>query len=166
MKLSDTHDGSNDPFEGDKTLLWTSLPSGAKVNKARLTLTPAQVAGGTLFQETIRFQDGQGDWNATKATGRNGNRYVEIDFHNRRTLSSVIGTDLDITTDSTHLLVDMGGVFVEISAQGAVKTPTDPSRCSAMYARASSQCPRPAAFYPASLSPSFASLVPQARVPP
>lgn len=127
MKLSDTHDGSNDPFEGDKTLLWTSLPSGAKVNKARLTLTPAQVAGGTLFQETIRFQDGQGDWNATKATGRNGNRYVEIDFHNRRTLSSVIGTDLDITTDSTHLLVDMGGVFVEISAQGAVKTPTDPS---------------------------------------
>ena len=92
MILKDTYDGSNDPFEGDKTLLWTTLPSGAKVSKARLTLTPVQVANGTLFQERIRFQGNQGDWNSTKAKGANSHPYVEIDFHNRRTLVSVDAT--------------------------------------------------------------------------
>src|ERR1700704_2473400 len=95
MKLTDNYDGSNDPFEGDRTLLWTSLPAGAKVSKAKLTLTPVSAPGGGLFQEDIRFSNNQKDWSAKKAIGGNGNPFVEIDFHKRRTLVSVDQVGLD-----------------------------------------------------------------------
>ncbi len=133
MKLTDHYDGSNDPFEGDRTLLWTSLPAGAKVSKAKLTLAPAPVSppGGVLFQEDIRFSNNQRDWSATKATGGNGNPYVEIDFHKRRTLVSVDQVGLGASSaggnDGASFQIDMGGVFVEINSKGAIKTPTDPS---------------------------------------
>src|SRR6185437_11083248 len=107
MKLTDSYDGSNAPFEGDKTLLWTSLPAGAKVSRARLTLTPVSPPDGVLFQEEIDFTGDQGSWGATKAKGNGGAPFVDIDFHKRRTLVSVGQTGL---TDST-LQVDMGGVF-------------------------------------------------------
>jgi DNA-binding beta-propeller fold protein YncE len=122
MKLTDQYDGSNDPFEGDRTLLWTSLPAGAKVSHARLTLTPVGLAGGILFQEQLRFTANQGDWGATKAKGTVGAKaYVEVDFHKPRTLVSVVQSGLV----GASLQIDMGGVFVEINSKGAIKTPTD-----------------------------------------
>src|SRR5664279_3946784 len=129
MKLTDKYDGSNDAFEGDKVLTWSSLPAGAKVSKATLTLTPVSASGGVLFQEEIDFNGLQGDWGATKATSGGANPYVEIDFHKRRTLVSVDQTGLGSALPKlgASLQIDMGGVYVEINAQGAIKTPTDPS---------------------------------------
>ena len=129
MKLTDKYDGSNDAFEGDKILTWSSLPAGAKVGKATLTLTPVSATGAVLFQEEIDFNGLQGDRGATKATGSVTNAdgttgaYVEIDFHKRRTLVSVNQSGLV----GASLQIDMGGVYVEVNAQGAIKTPTDPS---------------------------------------
>ena len=123
MKLTDKYDGSNDAFEGDQVLTWSSLPAGAKVSKATLTLTPVSATGGVLFQEEIDFSGLHGDWGATKATGGGANPYVEIDFHKRRTLVSLNQSGLV----GASLQIDMGGVYVEINSQGAIKTPTDPS---------------------------------------
>lgn len=120
MKLTDQYEGSADPFEGDRTLLWTSLPAGAKVSHAKLTLTPVSAPGGTLFQEQIRLAASPGDWSTTKATSTTG---VDIDFHKPRTLVSVVQTGLT----GASLQIDMGGVFVEINSAGAIKTPTDPT---------------------------------------
>jgi len=124
MKLTDNYDGSAVPFEGDRTLLWTSLPAGAKVSKATLSLAPVGPPGGTLFQEEIRFPINQGDWGATKVVGANGNPYVEIDFHKPRTLVSVDQKGLI----GASMQIDLGGVFVEINDAGAIKTPTDPNK--------------------------------------
>jgi WD40 repeat protein len=129
MKLTDKYDGSNDRFEGDRVLTWSGLPAGAKVSKATLTLTPVSATGGVLFQEEIDFNGLQGDWGATKATGNftdasgTTRAYVEIDFHKRRTLVSVNQSGMV----GASLQIDMGGVYVEINSQGAIKTPTDPS---------------------------------------
>jgi hypothetical protein len=131
MKLTDSYDGSNDPFEGDRTLLWTSLPAGAKVNHAKLTLTPVSAASGVLFQEQIGLTSSPGDWGATKASGtQGGNAYVEVDFHKPRTLVSVTEKGLDdggTAGAGASLQIDMGGVFVEVNLKGAIKTPTDPT---------------------------------------
>src|SRR6266849_5114742 len=98
MNLSDHHDGSGAPFEGDLALLWRSLPDKAQVTKATIKLTPVAPPDGTLFEEAINFPprgtvatagDGQGDWGATKAKGSG---FVEVDFHKRRTLAAVAGT--------------------------------------------------------------------------
>ncbi|HET9179983.1 MAG TPA: carboxypeptidase regulatory-like domain-containing protein [Terriglobia bacterium] len=124
MKLTDSYDGSGAPFEGDQTLVWASLPAGARVSKARLTLTPAAPDGGELFREEIRFTGASGDWGATKTNGLvNSQPYVEVDFHKRRTLVAVIGADAVLNNAS--LQIDMGGVSVEINDKGAIKTPTD-----------------------------------------
>src|SRR5579864_5487626 len=120
MKLTDQYEGSADPFEGDRTLLWTSLPAGAKVSHAKLTLTPVSAPGGTLFQEQIRLAASPGDWSTTKAVSTTS---VDIDFHKPRTLVSVVQTGLV----GASLQIDMGGVFVEINSAGAIKTPTDPT---------------------------------------
>ena len=122
MKLIDTYDGTSDPLEGERALLWTSLPAGAKVTSARLSLAPRDA----VFEETIAFDGPQGEWGATKVTGAIvvggvSRRYVEIDFHKRRTLVSVPPTALV----NAALQVDMGGLFVEINAQGAIRTPND-----------------------------------------
>ncbi len=121
MKLTDRYDGSSAPFEGDKTLAWTSLPAGASVRKATLTLTPVSANGVDLFQEEIDFTASQGSFGATKAT--DNQTFVEIDFHRRRTLVSVAQTGLN----NAHLQVDMGGVYLDINAKGAIpSSPTDP----------------------------------------
>jgi len=115
MKLTDHYDGSNDAFEGDVTLQWRSLPQNALVTKATLKATPTAAAGTTLFTETVSFVNGQGDLGATK------NPSNEVDFHKRRTLYSV--TDPSLT--NAGLQVDMGGLYVEINSNGAIKTPGD-----------------------------------------
>jgi hypothetical protein len=127
MKLSDEFDGSDAPFEGDRTLLWRSLPANARVTKAIIRLTPVSPSNRRIFEEIITFNgNGQGDLGATKVTGSN---FVELDFHHRRTLAMVAGTNIRATTGATgaNLQVDMGGLYLEINKKGAIKGgPSDP----------------------------------------
>jgi DNA-binding beta-propeller fold protein YncE len=119
MKLLDHYDGSELPFEGDLTLTLRSLPQGARINSAKIRLTPVDASGGTdPFTESIAFTGNSGTWNATKAANAD---WVEVDFHDRRTLVSVQGSHL---TNST-LQIDLGGAYVEINDKGAIKTPGD-----------------------------------------
>ena len=130
MRTSDRYDGSNVPFQGDLTLLVQSIPAGARVTKATLTLTPTKGAQGELFEENIFFANGQGDWGATKAKG---DGFVEVDFHARRTLGSVAGTNIAAVPGAgtstgapgANLQVDLGGIYVEINDKGAIKSPSD-----------------------------------------
>jgi len=128
MQLSDSFDGSADAFEGDWTLLWRSLPVDARVTKATVRLTPAAAPTGTLFEEIITFDStGGGTFGTTKATGTG---FVEVDFHRRRTLAIVSGNDIRNTaispspSNGANLQVDMGGVYLEINAKGAIKNGT------------------------------------------
>jgi DNA-binding beta-propeller fold protein YncE len=126
MKLTDRYDGSESPFEGDRPLVWRSLPAGARVTKAILTLTPAPGAVGGLFEELIAFADGRGDWGATK---NRGDGFVEVDFHARRTLAAATGSNIAEAaagSPRSNLQVDVGGgVYVEINDKGALKAPGD-----------------------------------------
>ena len=130
MRTSDRYDGSNVPFQGDLTLLVQSIPAGARVTKATLTLTPTKGAQGELFEENIVFANGQGDWGATKTKG---DGFVEVDFHARCTLGSVAGTNIAAVPGAgtstgapgANLQVDLGGIYVEINDKGAIKSPSD-----------------------------------------
>jgi len=115
VNLQITYQGDNDPFEGDRTLWLRSLPAGARVTKATVTLTPK---GGPEFQETITFEDGRGDLGTTKISDAN---FVEVDLHARRTLAVVGGTNIA----GAILQVDLGGTYVEINGRGAVRVAED-----------------------------------------
>ncbi len=121
MLARDQFEGSRLPSEGDNTLMVRSLPEGAQVTRAVITLTPVAAPGRLLFEERIGFASGQLDWGATKLTTVD---FVEIDFHARRTLASVTGSGLLNST----LQVDLGGLYVQITNVGAIQTPTDPSK--------------------------------------
>jgi YVTN family beta-propeller protein len=119
VKLSDRYDGSEIPFEGERMLIWRSLPTGARVLQAHLKLKPAQSPAGGMFEEVISFPNGQGSWGASKTTGTD---FVEVDFHKRRTLARVMGTGVA----GANLQVDIGGgVYVEINSKGAIRAPGD-----------------------------------------
>ncbi|MCZ7627064.1 MAG: hypothetical protein M5R38_15985 [Candidatus Methylomirabilis sp.] len=129
MTLTDRYDGSDSPFEGDRTIFWRSLPADARVTKAIVKLRPTKSAAGQLFEEIISFPNGQGSWGATKTTGAG---FAEVDFHKRRTLALVSGTNIKTATtpptppDGANLQVDLGGgVYVEINDKGAIKAPND-----------------------------------------
>jgi DNA-binding beta-propeller fold protein YncE len=122
MILTDEYDGSAESFEGDRTIVWRSLPSNAKVTRAIVTVTPVASPGGTLFEEVISFTGNQGDFGATRNVGSG---FVEVDFHKRRTLANVNGTDVRAGTNpGAHLQVDLGGLYVDINSRGAIFTPT------------------------------------------
>lgn len=119
MKLTDSFDGSDNPFEGDLTFNWHSLPANARVTKAGVTLTPAQGTAGKLFEETLVLTNGRGDWGATQITGTD---FSEVDFHKRRTFNHVAGTGVV----GANLQVDLGGgAYVEINDKGAIRAPDD-----------------------------------------
>lgn len=126
MKMNERYDGSDSPFDGDRTLIWRSLPANARVTKASVLLTPGFSTVGELFEEMITFTGGQGNWGATKTTGTG---FVEVDFHSRRTLASVIGKNINEVvagTPRSHLQVDLGGsVYMEINDKGALRSPND-----------------------------------------
>jgi DNA-binding beta-propeller fold protein YncE len=118
MKLSDRYDGSADPFEGDRILLLKTIPVGARIARASAVVAPVDATRGVNpFAETINFNGASGSWGATKTAV--AGRWVEVDFHARRTLSGVVGSRLTSTT----LQVDIGGAFVEINANGGIGTP-------------------------------------------
>jgi YVTN family beta-propeller protein len=118
MKLSNRFDGSNAPFQGEATSLLKSIPANAQIQRATAGVTPVDPTRGfDPFVETITFDRARGDWGATKSLAPGG--WVEVDFHGRRTLTGVRGTNLINTT----LQVDLGGAYVEINGNGAVKGP-------------------------------------------
>jgi len=117
MKLLDQYDGSETPFEGDRTLLLNGLPAGVRIIHARINLTPIDTSGGSdPFTETITFTGNSGDWGTTKAANAD---WVEVDFHARRTLAKVTGSNLNNAT----LQIDLGGAYVEINDKGALAAP-------------------------------------------
>jgi YVTN family beta-propeller protein len=120
MKVNDRYDGSQTPFQGDHTVLLRSIPVNARIERALVTVTPVDPSGGAdPFAETIRFNGATGEWGTTKTVV--AQRWVEVDFHARRTLVGVRGSNLTHTT----LQVDLGGAYVEINANGGIKAPDD-----------------------------------------
>jgi len=128
MNLQDQYDGSNDPFEGDRTLLWRRLPSNAQILKAIATVIPVdQSAGASPYEEDILFDGSGPDWGATKVSidvnpGITAiPASIEVDFHKRRTLASVMGTNTAGTgLTGANLQVELGGLYVEINQTGAI----------------------------------------------
>ncbi|HLF91123.1 MAG TPA: hypothetical protein VI451_19420, partial [Anaerolineales bacterium] len=120
MLVSESFEGSRAPFEGDRLLMLHSLPEGAQVTSATVTLKPVAPPGGVLFEERITFIGDQGDWGARKLET---NLLSEVDFHARRTLSSVTGNGLLNST----LQVDIGGLYVRINSLGTMVIPDDPN---------------------------------------
>ncbi len=117
MKLLDQYDGSETPFEGDRTLLLNGLPAGVRILHARIKLIPIDTSSGAdPFTETITFTGNRGDWGTTKAANAD---WVEVDFHARRTLARVKGSNLNNAT----LQIDLGGAYVEINDKGALAAP-------------------------------------------
>src|ERR1700730_15293306 len=134
MNLKDQYDGSNDPFEGDRQWFWHRLPSNAQILKATATVTAVdQSAGANPYAEGIVFDGSGADWGATKVAidvmpGAPGTpalpASIEVDFHKRRTLASVIGTNTPGTgLPGANLQVELGGLYVEINQRGAVLLP-------------------------------------------
>jgi YVTN family beta-propeller protein len=120
MKLSNSYDGSNAPFQGDTTSLLKSIPANAQIVRATALVSPVDTTRGSdPFGETIAFERTGGDWGATKTVVPGG--WVEVDFHGRRTLSSVRGSNLTNTT----LQVDLGGAYIEVNDKGAFKAASD-----------------------------------------
>jgi YVTN family beta-propeller protein len=122
MRLSDSYDGSSVPFQGDRSTLLQSIPVNARIERATVTVTPIDATRGVEpFAETTTFDGVAGTWGATKTVV--AGQWVEVDFHARRTLVGVSGSNLVDTT----LQVDFGGVFVDLSPTGSVRTPSDPA---------------------------------------
>ncbi len=120
MILRDRYDGTDAPFEGGRELLLRHLPADARVVRARATVTPVNAGGAAdPFAETILFRGNLGDWGATKVAAPG---WVEVDFHARRTLAGVQGSNLN----NAGLLVDLGGVFVRPNQDGTLGPPADP----------------------------------------
>ncbi|PZO51928.1 MAG: hypothetical protein DCF14_08245, partial [Phormidesmis priestleyi] len=130
MRLDEQYWGSDDRFEGDRTLWLRSLPANAQVTRAVVTLTPATPTGGTLFEEIIQFgsalgNSSQGDFGTTKVREMSlpdaVNRFIEVDFHARRTVVRLQGNDLT----NVKLQIDLGGTYVDLNGRGSIKTPSD-----------------------------------------
>jgi hypothetical protein len=51
MQRSERFEGGSAPFEGDRTVWVRSLPEGAQLSAAVLTLTPVAAPGSPLFEE-------------------------------------------------------------------------------------------------------------------
>ncbi|HEX2029501.1 MAG TPA: hypothetical protein VHF25_16045, partial [Nitriliruptorales bacterium] len=113
MRIRACHRGADRPFERDRRLELRCLPAGATIASAVATVTPVDRGGDGRFLETIRFDDPDKGWGATKR--RNG-AWVEVDLHARRRLAHVRGVDLE----SGALLVDLGGGFTAVDQHGGL----------------------------------------------
>ena len=116
MRLHDRYDGADDPFEGERTIVWRSLPEGAVVTKATITVEPRMPPGATLYAETLRFGAAGPAFGATLRQA--GATVTEIDFHARRT---AIGFSGIATSAANALSVDIGGgVFLSVGKDGTI----------------------------------------------
>jgi hypothetical protein len=116
MRLTVTSPGADAPFEGDATLFLQALPADARVIASEVRLEPVGAPGGELFTEVLSFAGGRGERGATKVVGAD---FVEVDLHARRTHATAGGTKLA----GTVLLVDLGGVYVEVGERGGIRGP-------------------------------------------
>lgn len=130
MRLTDHYLGGDGPFEGDLTLVLRSLPVGARVVAASLTLTTVPNPQ-TGFSEEIATFSGTNlvadQWGVTRSTAAasgtgNANALVEIDFHTRRTLASLKDADAS-SPISVQLQVDVGGVYMSVRDDGTLLVP-------------------------------------------
>lgn len=128
MKLTDTYYGDADPFEGDRKIWLRSLPAGARVTGAFVSLVPR---GGPQFQMTFVFggtaiNPGElpaDNWSINQNLSKTpSSSFLELDFNARRTLASVQGSQGD-NIKEVDLQVDMGGAYVGIANDGTFKTP-------------------------------------------
>lgn len=125
MKLSVDFLGEMIRFEGDRTVMLRKLPLGAKVQSARMTVTPVAAPGRLPFEEILTFMSNVGEFGMTKVaqpatTGTNARPgFVEVDFHKRRTLAAVFGPNV---TDSELLVDSGGGVFMAVATTGGIVT--------------------------------------------
>jgi DNA-binding beta-propeller fold protein YncE len=116
VQLRDHYDGSGDPFEGDRTIAWRSLPAHAVVTKATLTLEPKMPPGKSGYIETLRFSTAGPSYGATI---RKDGTAAEIDFHARRTAVQFAG--LSSAGTATGLAADIGGgVYLSVAADGTI----------------------------------------------
>jgi hypothetical protein len=115
VNLRASHAGGDDRFEGDRTLTLHALPVDVQVTRATITVAPS----GQSFTEVVDFVSGD-PIGATQVTG---NQSAEVDFHARRTLAAVSGTNLT----NAALLLDAGGLFIEVGESGAIRTPPAPA---------------------------------------
>lgn len=121
MNDTDTYDGSANAFEGERTVTWRGLPEGALVRSVTLTIAPVAAPGGILFEEQIDLRqpiDPATTFGATKVVA---GQFVEVDFHKRRTLASIVGPN----ATGGALQIEFGGIYAEINDKGAIKSPTD-----------------------------------------
>ena len=125
MHRSELFEGSGAPFEGERTVVVRSIPEGARLGSAVLTLTPVAAPGRPLFEETITFAGVTGTLGATQASydpsGVGQLHWTELDFHQRRTVTRVVGTGLT----GAEVQVDLGGVYLQLNQQGAPRAPGD-----------------------------------------
>jgi hypothetical protein len=129
VKLRDQYDGRADPFEGDRTIVWRSLPENALVTKATLTLEPRLPPGNSAYIETLRFTGGAA-YGAMIRPAADG--IAEIDFHARRTPVAFTGLVAQ-TSPKPALSVDIGGnVYLSVNQNGTIPATTgvfyDPSQ--------------------------------------
>ncbi len=118
MLISERFEGSRTPFEGDRLLTLRGLPEGAQVTKATVQLAPVAAPGGVAFRGEHHLHRGPG------VVGRaqtESSPFAEVDFHARRTLRDVTGAGML----TASLQVDIGGLFVQINALGAMSAPDD-----------------------------------------
>lgn len=112
MIVNDRHDGRNTPFEGVRELVLRRLPRGARISSARAVVRPDDRLEDLVF-------DGE-SWGATHSQVDGTATFpgwAEVDFHARRTLVGVDGSDLG----GTSLQVDPGGgVWVDVNQRGAL----------------------------------------------
>lgn len=135
MILEDQYIGEKDPFEGDLKLWLRSLPEGARIVSASITLDPANGhSGSESFKETFVFaskepKDGQLSaevWGVLMIPSPPSDmppdppevKSVEVDFHARRKLSGVTGSGGPLT-----LKVDMGGAYLGIADDDSLMAP-------------------------------------------
>ena len=127
MRLSATYRGADDPFEGDRVVELRALPAGAVIQRATLTVTPANAtpaAPRAPFEEHFVFGAARAGelaaagWGVTATPAAAS---VEVALHARRTLAAVAGTRIGGST----LTVDVGGLYVELNDNGAVRAPGD-----------------------------------------
>jgi DNA-binding beta-propeller fold protein YncE len=117
MKLSVQFAGQHDPFEGDRTLHLRGLPVGGQITSAQVTLRPIQAV------ETIAFNNGVGDWGATKERSI-PEGWVAVDLHAHRMISRLIGS-ANPTNDNITVQIDIGGIWVRVAEDATIAIPGD-----------------------------------------
>ena len=123
MQRSEQFDGGAAPFEGERTIIVRSIPEGAQLSSAVLTLTPVAAPGAPLFEESITFTGATGTLGATQSRNdATSVHWSEIDFHQRRTVTRFAGSGLF----QAEVQVDLGGLYVQLNDVGAPKAPGDP----------------------------------------